>query len=1056
MATFVILIGGGSSAWAYTVSDLTNAGWTKLTTLEAIGTPANNFYVFVDAGAGTYAMSHSTTTRPAAYRALSNPVTTPEQVWVLETTGTANVYSLKCLSDGYYLNAGNNGWDGTMSYGKGMNADFTFTVSEGKYSLSAGTFGDGNYVGPWDGGTSVTGDQDLACNKPTGSNPGFYIYSISRTSFLASYLKNASSSSPVNLNGLIDHAKIIDKTATGWTTEYSDNSGYKAVNFSNNLLECYNYTTISIKQTVNLIQYGLFELGVKGFYRPGDKGTTADTKNVQLYADDNTVDLALINSITSYTVNPGTGVWQCIDSKYYVPDNMAAAEYAIFTDGKYANTLSNINLTSSNSIELGIKKDAGIGNDWTIFNDFSLKCTGLQLQAIAADALPIGSDMEANTWYTVFIPTAGKYYITSTSAATITYTQDGTKIAGESTTGTAVSFAAGEQKSIALSAGMLYIKSSAKQTVTIDMRFYLTTTVDGVTKWLNKNESGVTYVYDQGLPFTLEWSGGYNQMKFSSGNYLNDVGSNWATKIEGSHNNDWVLTPVEGGYKIKLKQNTNCELFVNNTPTGFVEISHNVVASEHNVWQFVQPETALASAIFEGENHTIGFEDGEYAPYNNVAAVSALNTANAAVTTDEKISAYAALGAASWTANVGEVNAIYWDYSTLGTTDKSKAYGWYDPELSGNAEGSMYSTRVFNHINGKNNDGDNANPGLGAVENNVALFTKKSTNYGKVEGYTLPLKANRTYKLTFKYAGWTEPSETSINITDANGENQLNISGTFTVSGDAVNGNSNASVWADYEGYFTVNADADYIINFVRENMGNNIQRQLVMGNILLKSTDALEFADGSVPTYAPGTYPSVKITRTLTAGRWATAVYPFAVSGVDNIAVLNSFNAETGSIGFKSADQSVANQPFLMRSASDKSEISLSDIAVSATTETPTVTKNEASLIGAYNSTKITNAQNNYVLSNNGIYDVGANGATINPYRAYIQIADVGGASRSLVFLVDDEETTAIEGLNRERTMPVGNIYNLNGQLVRKNADNLNGLQKGIYIVGGKRITVK
>jgi len=126
----------------------------------------------------------------------------------------------------------------------------------------------------------------------------------------------------------------------------------------------------------------------------------------------------------------------------------------------------------------------------------------------------------------------------------------------------------------------------------------------------------------------------------------------------------------------------------------------------------------------------------------------------------------------------------------------------------------------------------------------------------------------------------------------------------------------------------------------------------------------------------------------------------------------------------------------------------------VSATTETPTVTKNEASLIGAYNLTAITNAADNYVLSNNMIYAVGDDGANINPYRAYIQIAGGSGA-RSLVFFVD-EETTAIEGLNSERATTVGNIYNLNGQLVRKNADNLNGLQKGIYIVGGKRITVK
>ena len=36
------------------------------------------------------------------------------------------------------------------------------------------------------------------------------------------------------------------------------------------------------------------------------------------------------------------------------------------------------------------------------------------------------------------------------------------------------------------------------------------------------------------------------------------------------------------------------------------------------------------------------------------------------------------------------------------------------------------------------------------------------------------------------------------------------------------------------------------------------------------------------------------------------------------------------------------------------------------------------------------------------------------------------------------------------------GNVYNLNGQVVRKNATSLEGLAKGIYIVNGKKVSVK
>jgi len=305
------------------------------------------------------------------------------------------------------------------------------------------------------------------------------------------------------------------------------------------------------------------------------------------------------------------------------------------------------------------------------------------------------------------------------------------------------------------------------------------------------------------------------------------------------------------------------------------------------------------------------------------------------------------------------------------------------------------------------------------------------------------------YKLSFKYAGWAEPSETTVSISDESDESTVaSISGSFTVSGDAQNGNSKKEVWADYEGYFTVPSDANYVLKLNRINMGGNVQRQLLMGNISLVIADALEFADG-VPTYAPGTYPSVKITRTLTAGRWATAVYPFAVSGVDNIAVIDSYNETTEVLRFTTAAASTANEPFFMRSTDGTTEITLSNVAVEAVAAAPAATKDEASLKGAYTTTNITNAEKNYVLSENTIYSVGTAGATINPYRAYIQIAQDAAPARALSFFIDGEETTGIEGIDAQTNMLNGTVYNLNGQRVEK-------VQKGLYIVNGKKVVVK
>jgi hypothetical protein len=448
--------------------------------------------------------------------------------------------------------------------------------------------------------------------------------------------------------------------------------------------------------------------------------------------------------------------------------------------------------------------------------------------------------------------------------------------------------------------------------------------------------------------------------------------------------------------------------------------------------------------------YPLGFEKDEYAPYENVEAIEAWKKAKGVLEsgTELKWKIYDAindLGGADWKQNLGEVNAFasgdFNIYQTINGEDFPNGWNLYN--------GDNNHSRIMGGSEGT------SNAGLSASSSRKALLLKYNATYGETDGYTMPLKAGKIYKITFKHGRWNEanPRVTNVVMTDPEG-NPITLAPGFQAADDGCQ--SDPTKWYDYTGYFVSTTAGDYKFNFEKalNGSGQNTQMQIGIADIDLRTAEDITFADGSVPTYAPGTYPTVKISRPLTAGRWATAVYPFAVSGVDNIAVLSSFNAGTGSIRFETATESAANEPFLMRSASDKSEITLNNIAVSATTETPIVTKNEASLIGAYNSTNITNAQANYVLSNNGIYDVGANGAIINPYRAYIQIAGGSGA-RSLVFFVD-EETTAIEGLNSERATTVGNIYNLNGQLVRKNADNLNGLQKGIYIVGGKRITVK
>ena len=430
-----------------------------------------------------------------------------------------------------------------------------------------------------------------------------------------------------------------------------------------------------------------------------------------------------------------------------------------------------------------------------------------------------------------------------------------------------------------------------------------------------------------------------------------------------------------------------------------------------------EQKTALAAAITAAEAKTLGFENGEYAPYTNVAALEALAAAKAINTETASGSAVtaatSALTGATWTANATDVECVYNGNFAEGQGSPAaniQQYGW---------------TRT-------NGWGQFENDGFGST---TAYYNQPgSMQYGNAGVYTMPLKAQTIYRLQFKYAKWNGDYAPTVSV--LNGEDGMaaqtfgNASSKYT---DGYNSVDMIFVTATAGNYvLSLSASSNYVITGV---------------SITKAASQVLEFTDGSVPSYAPGTYPTVKITRTLTANRWATAVYPFAVSGVDNIATLTSYDKSTGALGFTTAATSTANVPFLMRSTAGASEISLNNVAVAAAAATD-ATASEASLKGVYAATTVDNTAKNYVLSNNVIYPIGANSATVNPYRAYIQIAQDADPARGLTFTVDGE-TTAIDGITAGENAEDGALYNLQGQRVVK-------AQKGLYIKDGRKVMVK
>lgn len=121
--------------------------------------------------------------------------------------------------------------------------------------------------------------------------------------------------------------------------------------------------------------------------------------------------------------------------------------------------------------------------------------------------------------------------------------------------------------------------------------------------------------------------------------------------------------------------------------------------------------------------------------------------------------------------------------------------------------------------------------------------------------------------------------------------------------------------------------------------------------------------------------------------------------------------------------------------------------------------------MVGTYVYQKSTDGHSipaySYILSDGIWYYHTAGVKNVKGLRGWIQTGKSESAAgvKFVINGVEEGEVTAIEGI--ESSMEVSkrinsNIYNLNGQLVRSNSVSAEGLDKGIYIIGGKKVVVK
>lgn len=449
--------------------------------------------------------------------------------------------------------------------------------------------------------------------------------------------------------------------------------------------------------------------------------------------------------------------------------------------------------------------------------------------------------------------------------------------------------------------------------------------------------------------------------------------------------------------------------------------------------------TALNTAISTAEAK-FGFEEGDCAPYNNLGVFTLLNAAKEIDPEEDNLKyvvheATDALNDFEWSVNATELNAFYGGNFTKYETvhndgdnrDEDYPYGW------NLYHGDKNRSRIMGGTEG------DSNAGLDATTSGKALLLKFNATYGESEGYNMPLKAGKIYRITFKHGRWAEahPRLTDVVMTDPNGT-PITLAPAFQATNNDCQ--TTTGNWETYTGYFASTTAGNYKLNLTKQ--GGDSQMQIAIGDIDLRTAEALPLTDVAGTTYAPGTYPSVSLSRTIKGDVINTLVLPFSMTqsqvesvfGAESrVYEVKSYNSENKNITFKVSGGITANQPCLLKAANAGNTHEISNVEVVSEVASPTAEAVDGvSLVGSYEPS-IFIPINNYVISGGNAYLVDqTNYVNLRRTRAYIHIAGDSGARLAIKF-EDDGFTgiNAIEATEAEADAPKDGKYLIDGKIV-------------------------
>lgn len=215
----------------------------------------------------------------------------------------------------------------------------------------------------------------------------------------------------------------------------------------------------------------------------------------------------------------------------------------------------------------------------------------------------------------------------------------------------------------------------------------------------------------------------------------------------------------------------------------------------------------------------------------------------------------------------------------------------------------------------------------------------------------------------------------------------------------------------------------------------------------------------------APALVANVTLNRKL-GEKWNTIVLPFALNetqvkemfgeGAKVAAYKGStVNGDHVTLNFEEQTSMEAQTPYMIKpGTSARYKVNGVILEPAGLKNVEDANHNGIDFVGNY-TTGQTLQQNCFFISNNTFYRASGQ-EPMKAYRATFQVPTSTTAKiMNTVFVGEGGSVTAIDDVH---VSPQGSfdVYHINGMLVKKNAIDLNGLDKGIYIINGKKYVVK